>query len=75
LFHNSLQLGESLAESGKVNAYLGVWLPWLVFAGLCGWIYSQSLARPGDNPVTRAVSAVEDVVAALLARVKPAAKA
>ncbi|MCX7062703.1 MAG: LptF/LptG family permease [Gammaproteobacteria bacterium] len=75
LFHNSLQLGESLAESGKVNAYLGVWLPWLVFAGLCGWIYSQSLARPGDNPVTRAVSAVEDVVAALLARLKPAAKA
>lgn len=75
LFHNSLQLGESLAESGKVNAYLGVWLPWLVFAGLCGWIYSQSLARPGDNPVTRAVSAVEDLVAALLARLKPAAKA
>ena len=75
LFHNSLQLGESLAESGKVNAYLGVWLPWLVFAGLCGWIYSQSLARPGDNPVTRAVSAVEDLIAALLARLKPAAKA
>jgi len=74
LFHNSLQLGESLAESGKVNVYLGVWLPWLAFALLSGWIYSQSLARPGDNPVTRAVSALEDLVAAVVARLKPAAK-
>lgn len=70
LFHNSLQLGESLAESGKVNAYAGVWLPWLVFAALCVWIYSQSLSRPGDNPVTRAVSAVEDAVAAIMSRFK-----
>ncbi len=74
LFHNSLQLGESLAESGKVNAYAGVWLPWLVFAALCVWIYSQSLSRPGDNPVTRAVSAVEDAVAAILSRFKRTAK-
>lgn len=75
LFHHGLQLGESLAESGKVNAIAGVATPWLLFATLCVWIYSHSLARPGDNPVTRAVAAVEDVVAAIVGRLRPAKKA
>lgn len=75
LFHHGLQLGESLAESGKVNALAGVWTPWLLFAALCGYIYSQSLSRPGDNPVTRAVSAIEDAVAAIVSRLRPARKA
>lgn len=74
LFHNSLQLGESLAESGKVAVGLGVWGPWLAFAALCAWIYSQSLARPGDNPVTRGVAALEDLVAAAVTRLRPAAR-
>lgn len=75
LFHHSLQLGESLTESGKVPAMLGVWGPWLVFAAICIWIYSQSLARPGDNPVTRAVARVEDVTSAIARRLRPAKKA
>jgi lipopolysaccharide export system permease protein len=74
LFHNSLQLGESLAEAGKVAVGLGVWGPWLAFAALSGWIYSQSLARPGDNPVTRGVGALEDLVAAAVSRLRPAAR-
>ena len=59
LFNNLLQLGESLSESGKVNPYLGVWVPWLAFAGLCGWVFSQSLSRPGDNPVSRLLHEIE----------------
>ena len=57
------------------NAIAGVATPWLLFATLCVWIYSHSLARPGDNPVTRAVAAVEDVVAAIVGRLRPAKKA
>ncbi len=75
LFHHGLQLGESLAESGKVNAVAGVATPWLLFAALCAYIYSHSLARPGDNPVTRAVAVVEDIVTAVLGRLRPAKKA
>lgn len=59
LFNNVLQLGESLTESGKVPALLGIWLPWTGFAALCGWVFSQSLARPGDNPVTRLLNELE----------------
>jgi lipopolysaccharide export system permease protein len=61
LFHHSLQLGQSLAQSGKVPAVLGVWTPWLLFALFCVWLFSQSLARPGDNPVTRMVFWIEGV--------------
>ncbi len=60
MFHHSLQLGESLTESGKVSALVGVWTPWTVFALFCVWLFSQSLARPGDNPVTRLVLRIED---------------
>lgn len=59
LFHHSLQLGESLAESGRASPWLAVWAPWLAFASFCGWLFSQSLARPGDSPVTRLVLRVE----------------
>ncbi len=53
LFNQTLQLGESLAESGAVPALVGVWTPTLFFAALTGWLFSQSLERPGDNPVSR----------------------
>ncbi len=59
LFHHTLQLGESLAESGKLSALVGVWTPTLVFAVLTLWLYSQSLERPGDNPVSRLLSTLD----------------
>lgn len=59
LFNNVLQLGEGLVESGKASALLGIWLPWTAFAALCGWIFSQSLERPGDNPVSRLLQELE----------------
>ena len=73
LFQHTLQLGESLAESGKVSAWLGVGTPSLLFAALTGWIYSQSLARPGDNPVSRSLAAIDSATtqaAALFSRRK-----
>ncbi len=72
LFHHSLQLGESLAESGSVPALAGVWTPTLLFAALTGWLYSQSLARPGDNPVSRLLAVIDDAAGRLGARLLPA---
>ncbi len=57
--NHSLQFGESLAESGRAAAFPALWLPYAVFGALCFWIYRKSLAWPGDNPVTRAVRAIE----------------
>ena len=63
LFHHTLQLGESLAESGKVPALLGVWGPTAVFAALTLWLFSRSLSRPGDNPVSRGLDTLQSLFA------------
>ncbi len=54
-----LQLGESMAENGRVAAPLAVWVPMLLFAVLGVWLFRSSLQWPGDNPVMRAVAAIE----------------
>jgi lipopolysaccharide export system permease protein len=55
----ALQFGESLAENGRASAPLAVWLPVLSFAVLGTWLFRSSLQWPGDNPVMRAVAAIE----------------
>ncbi len=75
LFNHTLQLGESLSESGKVSALVGVWTPTLVFAALSGWIYSQSLERPGDNPVSRLLLAIDGLTSRLGDALRPKPKA
>jgi lipopolysaccharide export system permease protein len=57
--NQSLQFGESLAESGRAAAEVSVWLPVVLFAVLGVWLFRSSLQWPGDNPVMRAVSAIE----------------
>lgn len=56
---HALQLGASLAESGRLPAAAAVWTPFAVFAALSLWIFRSSLAWPGDNPVLRAVMRIE----------------
>ncbi|HMA10270.1 MAG TPA: LptF/LptG family permease, partial [Steroidobacteraceae bacterium] len=57
--NQSLQFGESLAESGRAAAQISVWLPVVLFAVLGIWLFRGSLQWPGDNPVMRAVAAIE----------------
>jgi lipopolysaccharide export system permease protein len=52
--NHTLQLGESLAESGRANAALAVWSPIAVFGVFSVWFFGASLSWPGDNPITRA---------------------
>lgn len=55
----ALQFGESLAETGRASPWLTVWGPLLLFATFGLWLFRSSLQWPGDNPVMRAVSAIE----------------
>jgi lipopolysaccharide export system permease protein len=57
--NHALQFGESLAESGRASAPIAVWLPVAIFALFAAWLFCGSLAWPGDNPVSRAVSFIE----------------
>jgi lipopolysaccharide export system permease protein len=57
--YQALQFGESLGETGRAPAWLAVWLPVVLFSALGTWLFRSSLQWPGDNPVMRAVSAIE----------------
>jgi lipopolysaccharide export system permease protein len=72
--NQALQFGESLAEAGRVAAWLAVWLPVLLFGMLGLWLFRSSLQWPGDNPVMRAVSAIESAFEGLQRRRKASTK-
>ncbi len=74
-FQHFLQLGESLAEGGKMSPYLGVGGPFVLFAALCLWIFLSSRKRPGDTPVARLISAIDSLAQRIAAMVRPAARA
>jgi lipopolysaccharide export system permease protein len=57
--NQSLQFGESMAETGRAPPLPAVWLPLVLFAGFGVWLFRSSRQWPGDNPVMRAVSAIE----------------
>lgn len=58
-YHHALQLGESLADKGRLSPILGLWIPTLIFAGLSLWLFMQTQSRPGDNPFTRAIDRID----------------
>jgi lipopolysaccharide export system permease protein len=72
--NQSLQFGESMAETGRAAAWLSVWLPMLVFGVFGIWLFRSSLQWPGDNPVMRAVSAIEGAFEGMQRRKKAARK-
>jgi len=46
-----------------VPALFGVWGPTLAFAALTLWLFSRSLSRPGDNPVSRGLDHLQGLLA------------
>lgn len=59
LLNQALQFGEGMGETGRAPAWLAVWTPLAAFGVLGLWLFRSSLQWPGDNPVMRAVSAIE----------------
>jgi lipopolysaccharide export system permease protein len=54
-FQHSLQLGQSLAESGKAMPLAAIGVPWLIFVSLSLWMFIGSRKRPGQTPVTELI--------------------
>ena len=57
-FHHAVQMSQSLSQAGRVSPAQAVGSVYVVFVGLCLWLFLTSLKRPGDTPITRAVGAV-----------------
>ncbi len=62
-FHHAVQMSQSLAQAGRVDPAVAVGAVYLIFVGLCLWLFLTSLKRPGDTPIARAVAALEIGVA------------
>jgi lipopolysaccharide export system permease protein len=63
-----------MGETGRAPAWLAVWSPLVAFAILGLWLFRSSLQWPGDNPVMRAVSAIEGAFEGLQRKKKAGAK-
>lgn len=66
--NHAMQFGEGLGDTGRLPAAAAVWTPFALFAVMSLWIFRSSLAWPGDNPVLRAVMAIERVLDAARTR-------
>jgi lipopolysaccharide export system permease protein len=61
-FQHSLQLGQSLAEAGRIPAFVGIWLPFSLFTGFGVWMFMGSRHRPGETPITHLVAEGAELV-------------
>lgn len=50
LFHHMLQLGEGFVNNGAVSAFVGLWVPFLLFAGFCIWAFYRTNSGRGQTP-------------------------
>jgi lipopolysaccharide export system permease protein len=64
-YHHILQLGESLADIGRLPAIPALWVPFALFTIFGIWLFRNSRERPGDNPMTHAVDGMLELIAAV----------
>lgn len=69
-FQHLLQLGQSLAVSGRASALTAVGLPFAWFAGLCVVTFLTSRKRPGETPVALLSERISDLIRRLRPRSK-----
>jgi lipopolysaccharide export system permease protein len=68
-FHHLIQLGQSLAKSGRIHPEVSVGLPVAVFTAICFTVFITSRKRPGETPIGRLM----EVLSRLAARLRPKA--
>ena len=50
-YHKLSEYAESAAARGSVDPVLALWLPFLIFAALIGWMYRNLALVPGGQPI------------------------
>lgn len=68
LFHNSLQIGQTLAEKGVAPPIVTCWTPFFLFLAISLLLYGTSTDRPGDTLISRAVDKVQNLFSGVAAR-------
>jgi lipopolysaccharide export system permease protein len=50
-YHKVNEYGQSVAELGRIDPAIALWGPFLVFAGIIGWMYWTIAYVPGGQPI------------------------
>jgi lipopolysaccharide export system permease protein len=50
-YHKINQYGEQAAAQGRLDPILAMWVPFLLFAVLIGWMYHVIAHKPGGQPI------------------------
>jgi lipopolysaccharide export system permease protein len=50
-YHKINQYAQSVGSLGKIDPFLALWGPFLLFAGLIWWMYYQTAYVPGGQPI------------------------
>ncbi|HUF56020.1 MAG TPA: LPS export ABC transporter permease LptF [Thermohalobaculum sp.] len=69
LYHHMLETGEGLVQMGAIPAFLGLWLPFAVFAGVCAVLFRRAEKQPGQNPFEYVFERFDTLVEHLLGRI------
>jgi lipopolysaccharide export system permease protein len=60
------QYGQSVAELGRVDPYIALWGPFVLFSALIGWMFYRVAFVPGGQ----AIGALESAYAKLAKRIR-----
>jgi lipopolysaccharide export system permease protein len=50
-YHKISEYGERMGAIGRVDPVLAQWIPFLLFAALCGWMFHVLAHKPGGQPI------------------------
>jgi lipopolysaccharide export system permease protein len=50
-FHQLLQMGEALADNNKIPIWLGLWVPFGLFAAISAWMFLRAATRVPDPQI------------------------
>lgn len=66
LYHHTLNFGETLTAGHRVSAFVGLWVPFLVFNGASLWLFLAVSARPRENPVAMLLASLDNARRAVI---------
>ena len=64
-YHKINEYAEQMGSLGRINPIVALWVPFLLFSGLCWWLYHTLAHVPGGQPIGALERATDKAMAAL----------